>query len=61
MLVDYQMTIYSEKKMVDCIKFKCYDDFSATHKAQRFFKVGSFDTVRLTKNGKGIKTFKRKR
>lgn len=58
MFVDYQITIYTDKQMIDCINFKGYDDFSAIHKAERLFKVGCFDTLRLSKNGKSVKTFR---
>lgn len=55
MFIRYQMTMYSDKEMIDCIHFNAYDDFSATHKAKRIQSIGNFDQVRLTKNGKKVK------
>lgn len=60
MFLQYQLTMYSSGRMIDCIHFKGYDDFSAIHKAERFFKIGSFDSIRLTRDGKNIKVLRKK-
>lgn len=57
MLTRYQLTLYSDGDLLDSLKFSCYDDFSATHKANRIYSFGYYETVRLTKNGKKVKTF----
>lgn len=58
MFIRYQMTMYSNKEMIDCIQFNTYDDFSASHKAKRIQSIGNFDQIRLTKNGKKVKILK---
>lgn len=56
-MIRYQITIFSDGEMLDCINFNCYDDFSTTHKASRINSMADYDIVRLTRNGKKVKTF----
>lgn len=58
MLVNYQMTLISDNRIIECINFKGYDDFSAGHKAKRVFNTGNFDVVDLYRGSKRVKLYK---
>ncbi|MNJ90244.1 hypothetical protein D3C87_78390 [compost metagenome] len=54
------MYFYEEKSIVDNYKFTTYDDFSASKKAERIFKLIAYTKCALYRDYKKIDEFTKK-